>query len=417
MTYFVDPYTKYFEKLGGASEMVSTAAGIVSSLNESKSIITGINSSIAGSNWSELGLEQISDKIFPSMADFNQVITSNVENVVKAECEKAVGELYPETVKLKEEDQHLDELKAELDKLVVVPKTDSEGNETAEYRAYVAKKAELETKIAESKRKCEEYQANCDAIVADIKALDGQVNSTEFNMADYSGSNVVTDDTATISGSVEGGKMIKISFRGHEFYVANTRISVLDYEAYLQNNKQYQNAGFMDGLCPILSQSYACDMMRGTYTKRDYDAVMKGQRPSGRMNNGIASEDYDEVMQYMYNELTSGRMGTLRVSRKGGQGTHVVTVVGFDSSVKSYKDLNEDTILVLDCVDGKIQTLSQARSEGGHERKIVKVSSRKNGVNTSVYVFHSATQDFLAKEVENAEWQAKNGKGDTSAKA
>ncbi len=414
MTYFVDPYTKYYEKLNGASSMTSAASGVISGLNESKSIISNVNTSLAGSNWSELGLDQISDNIFPSMVDFNQKLISNAENVIKAAVDKALGSLLPEVTSLKAEDEHLDQLKSELDSLVVVPRTDADGNETAEYRAYISKKTELERQIEESKRKCEEYKANSDAYAAEIMSLDDLLDSTEFNMADFSGSTTSTlDDSAAIAGSVEGGKMIKITFRGHEFYVANTRVSVLDYEAYLQKNGQYQNAGFMDGWCPLLSQSYACDMMRGTYTRRDTDAVMKGQRPSGRMNSGISSESYDEVMEYMYNELTAGRVGTLRVSRKSGNGTHVVTVVGFDSSVKSYKDLNEDTILVLDCVDGKIQTLSQARSEGGHERKIVKVSSN----NKSVYVFHSATQDFISKEVENPDWQAKHGQGNTTVAA
>ena len=55
----------------------------------------------------------------------------------------------------------------------------------------------------------------------------------------------------------------------------------------------------------------------------------------------------------------------------------------------------------MDCVDGKIQTLSQARSEGGHERKLYNQGGK--------YLAHGATQKFLDSEVYNEEWQKKYG--------
>ena len=51
MTYFVDPYTKYYEKLSGASDLSGTVSGIVSGMTESTSIITGLNSTVSTSNW------------------------------------------------------------------------------------------------------------------------------------------------------------------------------------------------------------------------------------------------------------------------------------------------------------------------------------------------------------------------------
>ena len=61
------------------------------------------------------------------------------------------------------------------------------------------------------------------------------------------------------------------------------------------------------------------------------------------------------------------------------------------SSVTSAQDLTPDKILVLDCVDGKIQTLGQARSEGGHERRLY-----AQGGN---YQALGPTENFLSKEV------------------
>jgi hypothetical protein len=150
------------------------------------------------------------------------------------------------------------------------------------------------------------------------------------------------------------------------------------------------------------------DMMRGTYTTK-VQMVNFECGPSPRMNAGISTESEDELLEYLYNEATNGRLTTLQVTQRMTEKTengytgprHVVTVIGFDSSVKSSKDLNPDTILVLDCVDGKIQTLSQARSEGGHERDIYK----RDGF----YFAHGATETFLVEEVENDEWFEKYG--------
>jgi hypothetical protein len=415
MTYFIDPYTKYYEKLSGASSMSSDAASITSGMTESRAIVQGLNSTVSTSNWNELGLQQISQNIFPAMMEYGEQIANNIENVLTAAASKATGELLPEVTKLKEEDEKLDGYKEELDKLVVVPQYDSEGKETDAYRSYKNKKSELEGKISESKTKCEEIKSNCDSIVAAIKALDAQVEEKEFSVSAGGGAES-TDGSQVASGvsvigSVEGGKMIAINVDGKEFYVANTRISVVDYEKYVQSSGLYQNTGFMGSQCSTLAQVYGVDMMRGTYTARSTDAV-DAQSPCTRMLDGVSSPNEEDVLQYLYNELTAGRVCSLQATQvqtatKGWR--HVVTVVGFDSSVKSWKDLNPDTILVLDCVDGKIQTLGKSRSSGGHERKLYAQGGK--------YMAHGATQDFLVKEVNNSDWQAKHGKGNTTVTA
>ncbi len=416
MTYFVDPYTKYYEKLNGASALSSDVTSISSGMTESRAIIQGLNSSVSTSNWNELGLQQISQNIFPAMMDYGEMIANNIDKVIKGVVEKATGELLPEVTKLKEEDEKLDGFKEELDKLVVVPRYDSEGKETTAYRNYISKKNDLESKINESKTNCEEYKAKCDSIVSEIKSLDSSVEDKEFSVGTGSGSG--TEDSTgagsssiSVGGAVEGGKMIEITVDGKSFYVANTRISVVDYQNYVQKSGLYQNTGFMGSECSTLAQVYAVDMMRGTYTRRSTDAV-KAQSPCTRLLDGCSSPNEDDVLKYLYNELTNGRMCSLQATQVMTQSKgwrHVVTVVGFDSSVKSWKDLNPDTILVLDCVDGKIQTLGKARSEGGHERKLYAQGGK--------YLAHGATQDFLVKEVNNSQWQAKHGKGNTTVTA
>ena len=405
MTYFVDPYKKYYEKLSDGSNMVSAATSVASSLTESKAIFNGLETSTASSNWSELGLEQITRKIFPTLSGHIDTISSNVEKVIKAVAEKATGDLLSEVKKLKTEDETLEDLQKQLSNLVVIPSSNA-----TEYNRYISKKNELETKISESKTKCETYKTNCDNIVKEIKQLDGSAEKIDFSKTPI---NTTGDGTASIVESVEGGKLIKINLNGIEFYVANTRINPLQYEQYVQQSGIYQNTGFYGGECQLLSQLYATDMMRGTYTARSSDAI-KATSPATRMDDGLSSPNEDDVKKYIYDELMAGRLTTLQCTQVRTQSDgwrHIVTVIGFDASVKSYKDLNPDTILVLDCVDGKIQTLSgYERTDGkGHNRNLYNQGGK--------YFAHGATQDFLSKEVENSDWQAKHGKGRTTVTA
>lgn len=146
-----------------------------------------------------------------------------------------------------------------------------------------------------------------------------------------------------------------------DFYMVNTRISPTEYEAYIQQNKMYQNAGLLDGQCLVLSQYYAMDMISGKKTSKQ---TMKelGGAPAPRINEGCSSITEDAVLEYVYREVNEGNPVVLQVTQKltASKGwRHLVTVVGYDKSVKSAKDLTPDKILVLDCVDGKIQKLSE----------------------------------------------------------
>ena len=113
-------------------------------------------------------------------------------------------------------------------------------------------------------------------------------------------------------------------------------------------------------------------------------------------NNYVKSSSRDPILKYIYNEALAGRPTALQVTQvnsyKGDR--HWVTVVGFSTSVKSYKDLNANNLLVLDCVDGKLQVLSKSRAQGGHQRDLFAQGGS--------YLVRGATSTFLNKEVYKA---------------
>lgn len=413
MKYFVDPYKKYYEKLSGLGNIASQASSISSSIESPKSTISNLSSSVDDSKWSEMGITELKTNVLPSLLQNHDTLANNINNTLVKIVSKATGELLPVLESLKTEDEKLDELNKELDTLLANPEyeVDSEGKPTStlteKYKNEVANK---EKEIKKCEDKCKDLVQQANDIVSEIKALDSSVEDFKVDISSASASSSGTTE-AILGQSVKDGKMIEIEFNGRKFYIANTRINALEYQEYLQAVKMYQNAGFMDGQCGLLSQVYAVDMMRGTLTGRSLDAV-KAQAAATRVGYGgagIAAENIEDLYEFLYNEAASGRVTTLNVTQRntirtenGYRGDrHVVTFIGFDSSVKGPEDLNPDTILVLDCVDGKIQTLSQARSEGGHERDVYAFGG--------LYHAGAATEDFLVEEVENDEWYEKHG--------
>ena len=401
--FFIDPYKKYYDTLQTMTDITGESTAMASAAGTAASSIDGVSSEIGSSDWKEQGVTILSSAALSSLKSNISTLESNITNSLTAACEIAIGSMLPELDSLKTEDENYESIKTKLNELVIPTQYDDEGNTTSTYRMYLSEKNSLEYQLSESERKCKQYQTDINNYADQIKAKDSAIQDIKKT--------VVTSDGVkelTILDYDANSKLMKISFRGQEFYIANTKINAVDYEAYVQKYGLYQNNGVLDGLCPILSQYYAMDMMRGTYTSKS-DMVNLQKGPSVRMNAGCSSSNIDDVLEYIYNETINGRLTTLTVTQKATvwDGTrwrgprHVVTVVGFASSVKSYKDINEDTLLVLDCVDGKIQTLSQAREDGGHARHIYAQDGK--------YFAHGATQSFLAKEVENEEWSQKHG--------
>ncbi len=397
MTYFVDPYKKYNESLSSASSMTADAETVSTKVSEVGTTVSNLNSSISTSGWQEMGITELSSNVLPSLDANHKTVSTNITNSLQKIVTKALGELLPETQKLKEEDEKYDQLNEELKALTPVDQYDSEGKENPGYSAYISKKNELETNIAESKRKCEEYVQKCDSLANEIKGMDGSVE--EFKKVEAATDGGTNGDQSQagvteIGGIVPGtdGKMIEVTVNGKKFMVCNTKINCLDYEKYVQKNGLHQNAGLLGGECMLLSQYYAVDMLRGTYTTKDTMANAKGG-PALRINDYVKSPNREPILQYIYNEAVAGRPTVLQATQvRSNEGLrHLVTVVGFTSDVKSYKDLTPDNILVLDCVDGKIQTLGQSRESGGHARDLF-----AQGGN---YFARGATKEFLAKEV------------------
>ncbi|MBP5678431.1 MAG: hypothetical protein J6X28_01205 [Bacilli bacterium] len=181
----------------------------------------------------------------------------------------------------------------------------------------------------------------------------------QYKTGDVAAANVASNITSTSSAeAISSGNMVSYTYDGKNFNVVNTKTSINDYQAYVKQNGLYQNAGLLGGECMLLSQYYAKDMLTGKNTSKSTMASLGGS-PATRINEKSTSPEQEDVLKYMYSELAEGHPVVLQVTQRDPHGRHLVTAVGFNSSVTSAADLTPENILVLDCVDGEIQTLDK----------------------------------------------------------
>lgn len=183
---------------------------------------------------------------------------------------------------------------------------------------------------------------------------------------------------------IDGSAMTTYTYNGKTFNITNSKINLDDYQTYLQKNGLYQNAGLLGSRCDLLSGYYAMDLLSGDYTSKSNMEQQIGGA-AYNMNRSVTNENVEPIMQYTYDELSKGNPVVLQVTQKrSNEGLrHFVTVVGYSSNVTSYKDLTPENLLVIDCVDGKVQTLNE-RNRTYYNQK-------------GTYYAKAPTEEYLAK--------------------
>ena len=238
-----------------------------------------------------------------------------------------------------------------------------------------------------------EIDGECTTIISNLGTLSSYLITTSGNYqdADKNADDVITGsgDSLNLSGlgtqnGISTGAMRTYTYDGKTFNITNAKVNLDDYEAYLQKNGLYQNAGLLGSRCDMLSGYYAMDLLRGTYTSKSTMEAGSGGS-CYNLNRTVSDTNVEPIMQYTYDELSKGNPVVLQVTQKrSNEGLrHFVTVVGYNSNLTSYKDLTPENMLVIDCVDGKIQTLNE-RNRDYYNQK-------------GKYYAKAPTTEFLAK--------------------
>ena len=237
--------------------------------------------------------------------------------------------------------------------------------------------------------------ADCTTIITNLGSMSSYLMQTSGNyqnadqaanavVGGIAGGTLLTGNSQNSQAMVSSGAMRTYTYNGQTFNITNSPINLDDYQAHLQKNGLYQNAGLLGSRCDMLSGYYAMDLLRGSYTSKSTMEAGSGGS-CYNLNRTVSDVNVEPIMQYTYDELNKGNPVVLQVTQKrSNEGLrHFVTVVGYSSGVSSYQDLTPENMLVIDCVDGKIQTLNE-RNRNYYNQK-------------GKYYAKAPTTDFLAK--------------------
>ena len=183
---------------------------------------------------------------------------------------------------------------------------------------------------------------------------------------------------ATPTVTDKGDGTITVEALGKKYTVANTKAELYDYlNNVILSQSLYQEASKkFDDQCLGFSYNYAYGLYANDRSINS--STIRNGTSYGNHFKKFNTYDASELLDKVYSEITAGKPVVIQVtgSRKN-QTRHYVTVVGFNSNVKSAKDLKLTDLLIMDVYDGKIKNTVGKKATSG--RCVVKGTELKKG--------------------------------------
>ena len=202
-TFFVNPYTMYYEKLNSATAMVGNSKTFLQDAENVLSILKRLQTHISSSSWKELGSSELATTSIPALISRVEMLNTNISSGLVVACDKSINTLLPDLIKLKEKDVEYEAKKKELEDCInsepsnkyVVKKGKTTSEYTSEYASYLEKRARLEKEVNDLETEIKELIAKIDATVSEITALNG--SSSKFGAVSTGGISEVEGATLT----------------------------------------------------------------------------------------------------------------------------------------------------------------------------------------------------------------------------
>ena len=203
------------------------------------------------------------------------------------------------------------------------------------------------------KKKVIELTNEIDEILNKIKNKENDIKTFDFNKAAISNA---ANDSDTVS-SIENSNTVIWNTLGENYRVANTKISIEEYQKLVKQNGVYQdsNSSIYGDSCLAFAYIHASNLASGNTTDRAKDSLSYVH--AGEFKD-FRSTNKDEVLSKIYDEVNEGNPVVLQVNGNSkGTVRHFVTVVGYKDSVKNKKDIKESDLLILDSWDGNVERM------------------------------------------------------------
>ncbi len=364
MTYFIDPYTKYYENLKDASGMssgASTASDSVSSLGTNS---TNLTSGITASQWQEIGASEVINTIIPGLTTLLSKLSSDLSSTLSVAVSKA-SELGAKAEELKEKDEKYEAAKKELDELKSNEPTkyDEDYIETDAHKAWKTKVTEKEDEVKKLETECKNLQGEADGIAGEINALEVS-KAEEVTVNVGTGTQAQSTDMTVLAND---GRFVKLNYSGSTWNVINTKkISVVDFVKFIQQHglNQTSHQAKYGNECLGVAYAYSNRLYNKNPLYTNMDSFYSG---AYTMNNNKAYETTNKqaMLGVVYDELMAGRPCVVQVTTKAGH-RHFATCVGMKSTVTSRDTIKEEDLLIIDSWDGKLEAMDGSITSDRH---------------------------------------------------
>lgn len=217
----------------------------------------------------------------------------------------------------------------------------------------IEKLEEITSRNLERKKKIIELTDEIDKIISKLKNKENDIKLFESSTVVKS----IAEDNYNSSLDTENSNTIIWNTLGENYRVANTKISIEEYQKLVKQNGVYQdsNSSIYGDSCLAFAYIHASNLASGNTTDRAKDSLSYVH--AGEFTD-FRSTNKDEVLSKIYDEVNEGNPVVLQVNGNSqGSVRHFVTVVGYKDSVKSKSDIKESDLLILDSWDGNVERM------------------------------------------------------------
>ena len=346
-TYFVEPYTKYYNSLNSSGGMDKKYKDLEDNSTALLNNISSLSTFISSSTWSELGCDQVKNESLPKIKQALDSLNKDITEYFKKALDDSHSLLSKvQELKLKDEEYETKKSEVSICRSTEPAYRDNEGRETSAHISWRNNLATREKELETLKEECEKLQEAAKGLAGGINGIEILETVEQFEIFE-----------PPVEIDPNSGTVTTWTYNGVTYVVPRTKMSVADYVHFEQSHQIYETKDYSRYRDHCLGFAYvhAYDMQTGTTSDTAENGLHYSHAGSFK---GYDNNDKGTILREVYNEINSGRPIILQVNgNKKGTSRHYVTVLGYNSNVRSASDLTEDDLIIMDSYDGQVKRM------------------------------------------------------------
>lgn len=354
-TYFIEPYTKYYNTLNSSGGMENKCKELEEYINQLANNISSLSSFVKSSTWKEIGSEEITNNSFPKTSKTLDALKVDISEHLKLAITNSVA-LLGKVKELKEKDEEYETKKQELESLKKNEPSysDENGYESSSHSNWRNNVSNLEKEIKKLEEDCKKLQEESRSLANGINAIE-----LEKIVEDVPVATTASEQQISFVDTTNTGNTRLWTYNGITYITPNSKMGVGDYVSLEKKKGIYETTNYSKygDHCLGFAYVHAYDIYAGI-TNDTADSGYHYRHASSFEE--YSSDNKNNVLKVVYDEINSGKPVVLQVNgNKKGTSRHYVTVLGYNSNVKNASQLTEDDLVILDSYDGNVKTVGK----------------------------------------------------------